>query len=445
VSSPLVTALAPAADALPAAPRVRSGTVSRTRLVTRLTAGRDAPIATVVAPAGYGKTTLLAEWASSDHRPFSWISLADRPAGDAIRAVARALTGPPQVIVVDDAHLGATSLIRRLLLAAASLPGGRTLALASRHPVGEPLGRLRAHRLVTELGLADLAMTRLEAARLVRDAGTELGEAELAALHDATEGWPAALYLATVRRGEETGRFSGADRLVAEFLRDELLAALTREQRRFLRRTVILSQLTAPLCDAVLEIHGSAFVLDGLVRAGLPIAPLDRCAASFRCHPLLRDLLRAELGRLEPELEPRLHERAAAWYGTHDDPAAALEHAAAAGDRQTAAQLLWLLAPADLAEGRQAALGRHLSLHPAREIGRDSMLSVLAASWHLAEGRCARAELALEAAERALAERPGDDDVGAGIALLRAGIARGGVPQMAGDAARAGALAAPES
>src|SRR4051794_36347369 len=423
--------------------------VPRTRLVARLAARRDAAIATLVAPAGYGKTTLLAEWARADPRPFAWISLAAQPAGAALRALLRMLDGPPRVLVVDDAHLARPPELRRLLLAAAALPDGATLALASRRPPGEPVGRLRAQRLLVELGLPELALTRVEAAQLLRAAGAEIAGDELEALYRKTGGWPAALYLATVAGADEDleaiGGFSGADRLVAEFLRDELLAGLTGEQRRFLRRTAILSRLTAPLCDAVLETPGSAGILAALVRAGLPIEPLDRNEASFRCHPLLAQLLRAELARMEPDLEPQLHAPAAAWHGAHGDCDEALQHAVARGDPPAGAELLWRLAPAQLGEGREAQLGRRLGLFPPREIGGDAALSVLAAAHHLADGRRARAELSLEAAERSLADRPGDAGAAAATLVLRACIARGGVNQMARDAARAGTLAAPES
>jgi LuxR family maltose regulon positive regulatory protein len=442
VSSPLVIAPAPPAGLSAAAPpRLRAGIVARPRLLARLAAATDAPIVTLVAPAGYGKTTLLAQWARADERPFVWLSLATQPVADAIAALVAMLDGAPGVLVVDDAHLADPHDMRKLLLAAAALPEGSAVALATRRPLGEPVGRLRAQRLLVELGLPELAMTPLEAALLVRAAGSELAGGALDALYRQTEGWAAALDLATTA-DDDAGGFSGADRLVAELLRDELLAGLTAPQRSFLRRTAILPRLTAPLCDAVLESSGSARVLADLVRAGLPLAPLDRYETGFRCHPLLTELLRAELARVEPDLEPRLHARAAAWHAARGEPAEALEHAVAGRDRAAVAQLLWSLAPAQLARGEEGLLGRRLGLFGAREIGRDPTLSILAAAHHLAEGRRARAELSLASAER---EGPGDDDAAVATLVLRACIARGGVSQMAADAARAGALAAPES
>src|SRR5690242_17243624 len=172
-------ALRPNARAAP--PRPRTGMVPRTRLVRRLEALSDTPIALVVAPAGYGKTTLLAEWAAADERPFGWVSLARRPAADALRAVL-ALTERdhgPQVLVVDDAQLAGPAGIRRLLEAAAGLPEGTTLALSSRRYPGEPAGRLRAQRLLADVTARDLAMTRLEAERLLRAVGAQLDAAAI--------------------------------------------------------------------------------------------------------------------------------------------------------------------------------------------------------------------------------------------------------------------------
>ncbi len=437
--------------ALAAPPRPRPGMVPRARLVGRLAALRRTPVALVVAPAGYGKTTLLAEWAAADPRPFGWLSLARRPADDALHAVL-SLTerdDDPQVLVVDDAQAAEPAALRRLLDAAAGLPEGTTLALSSRRYPGEPAGRLRAQRLLADVTARELAMTRLEAERLLRAVGAPLAGEAIDDLHGRTEGWPAALYLAAVARAEEgedtVAGFSGADRLVAEFLRDELLAELAPEQRAFLRRTSVLSTLTAPLCDAVLGEPGSAAALDALVRAGVPLAPADRCEMAFRCHPLLLAMLRAELSRAEPDLEPVLHRRAAAWLAARGEPAEAIGHAVAGGDRVATARLLWALAAGDLAAGRGALVDRHLAVFRPRELGADASLSLVAAGNHLVNGRRGPAELALEAVERALAAGPEDRERSAAAAILRAGIARRGAAQMAADAARAGGLAAPES
>jgi len=123
-----------------APPRLRDGTIPRVELVSRLRPRPPANVSLVVAPAGYGKTTLLSEWTRAERRQCSWISLATQPARDAARAAAHLLASGPQLLVVDDAHLADPPALRRLLLAGAALPEGSTLALASRRPLGEPLG-----------------------------------------------------------------------------------------------------------------------------------------------------------------------------------------------------------------------------------------------------------------------------------------------------------------
>jgi LuxR family maltose regulon positive regulatory protein len=161
---------------------------------------------------------------------------------------------------------------------------------------------------------------------------------------------------------------------------------------------------------------------------------------AFRHHPLVAAALRAELKRLEPELEPRLHRRAASWQARNGAHTAAIEHAVAGGDIARAGELLWGLAGGCVGEGREAKLGDWLALFPERQLTLQSALSLSCAAYHAAEGRAGHAEHALDIAERS----PGRSHA-AGIAALRAMIGRHGVRRMAADAARAGELAPPES
>src|SRR3954468_8342298 len=294
-------------------PRVlRPGTVRRARLVRRLVGCRDRPVALITAPAGYGKTTLLAEWELRDARPFTW-SAADDADGALLAVQAAVSAGAPRVIVLDEAERVASGDLRRLLAVAGDLPPGAMLALASRAVLAEPAGRLRAQRLLLELGPADLAMTHLEAARMLAAAELTLDEDQVARLLARTEGWPAALSLAAtslegvVDVDRAIAGFSGADRILADYLQCDLLARLTPSERTLLRRGSILSRLSGPLCDAVLGVHGSGATLRSLMRAGLPLTPLDRCDLAYRQHPLLASMLSAELMRVEPELAPSLH------------------------------------------------------------------------------------------------------------------------------------------
>ena len=435
------------APLIPTLPPLRPGTVMRPRLVRRLMAGATTPVTLIVAPAGYGKTTLLAEWAARDERPFVWVSLATDSVDDATDLVQSARRTPvPQVIVVDDADAASAAPMRRLLEDASCLPRGTTLALASRAWPAAGTGRLRAHGLLVELGAADLALTRLEAALLVDAVGARLGAEQLDHLLARTQGWPAALYLAAVSVADAPdtaaalAEFGGSERAVADYLHDELLSTLTEDERAFLRRTSILSRLGAESCDAVLETHGSGALLSAFERSGLPMISLDRHERAFRLHPLLAELLQAELVRREPELAPTLHRRAAHWHAGADEPAEAIRHAVVCGDAELGGRLLWSLAPTYAAEGKIALLGQWLGRFGARAISEEPALALTAAVHHLAAGRRAAASGALDASERAVGSAPP-----AAIRLLRACVARDGLIQMGRDANGARDLLPPDS
>jgi LuxR family maltose regulon positive regulatory protein len=299
---------------------------------------------------------------------------------------------------------------------------------------------------VLEITTRDLAMTHLEAAMLFAAAGVTLTAEQVAGLIERTQGWPAALYLAALAIAEEPdadvaiARFGGADRMVTDYLSDELLSELDPEDQAFLRRTAPFGDLNGPLCDAVLDVRGSAARLKRLARAGTPLEPLDRCDVAFRHHPLVTAMLRAELTRIEPELEPLLHRRAAVWHARHGDPIASIRHATAGGDVARAGEMLWELAGGCVGDGREAMLGGWLRPFPARQLMVQPALALTTAAFHAAEGRAGQAERSLNAAERAITPAHA-----AGLAALRATLGRHGIARMAVDAARARELAAPES
>ncbi len=307
------------------APRAATDEVSRTALVNRLRAAASLPVAALVAPDGYGKTTLLAQWAARDPRPFSFVELASlaeesRAAQIGETALAALDTGSPFVVVVDDADLldeRAADLVAALIR---RVPPGSTLALAGRMLPIPSLPRLRANGALLELGPTDLAFTRRETRVLLRARGVDRTDGELAALLCVTEGWPAA-----VAADAHTGL---------------LLERLSRAQREFLRRTSILDRLGAPLCDAVLGRRDSARVLATLAPETPFLVPLDRAGNWFRHHEALRAQLQAELEELEPALVPLLEQRAADWFEAHGDAESAVRCALQAGDAERAARII---------------------------------------------------------------------------------------------------------
>ena len=187
------------------------------------------------------------------------------------------------------------------------LPTGSRLALGTRAEPPLPMARLRAGADVVEVGVDELAMTGLEGRALLDAVGVQLTDAEMDQLLDRTEGWPVGLYLAALALKAGGSRehagvpFSGDDRLMADYLRTELLARLSEAEVSFLTRTSVLDRMSGRLCDAVLDRTGSGAVLESLAHSNLLLVALDRHGEWYRYHHLFRDLLRAELQRREPD------------------------------------------------------------------------------------------------------------------------------------------------
>jgi LuxR family transcriptional regulator, maltose regulon positive regulatory protein len=363
------------------APATRAGVVARTTLLDRLFAS-DEPLITVVAPPGYGKTTLLAQWAERLGPRAAWVSCektdndpvafwtAVITALDQIAPVSPAASQllatsgggvdvipslvstfgtvrGPLVLVLDHAE-AVTSRECRTSIAefALRVPEGWRLAMASRDPIPIPTAQLRMQGRIVEIGTTELAMARNEASELVRAAGVEVADSRMDELLQRTEGWPAGLYLAALAMRDsspaEGFTFTGDDRLMGDYLRSELLTRVSSSQASFFMRTSVLDRMSGPLCDAVLGGNGSARVLEQLVSRNLLVVPLDRGGEWYRYHHLLRELLQTELRRNDPDLVPELHSRAAVWYESNGMPEIAVDHAQAAGDVEQVARLCWI-------------------------------------------------------------------------------------------------------
>ena len=409
----------------------------------------------LIAPAGYGKTTLLSEWAACDGRRFAWIDLGagDRDSDRLVASVKRTVhdTEPPTVLVVDNAHLVSTpETFDALDDVARSMPSGSQLALASRCEPGLPVGSLRVHRRVFELRTGDMAMTRSEASALLTAAGIHLASDGLDTLMDRTEGWPVGLYLAALSLRAQPkvdvalSRFAGDDQVVADYLRDELMARLEPDQVDFLLRTSILETLSGPVCDAVLGHGGSGRILGTLARSNILLVSLDRGGTLYRYHPLFREMLHSELRRLEPLREPELHARASAWHEEHGDVDSAIHHAVAAGDPERCGQLLWRHASSYIGHGRNDALAGWLNHFNDDQLAAAPSLAVAAASSRLAAGDGQQASHWAAAAGRGLARRSSSKRgaLDGAVAVLQALLAERDLAHMGRDAARACALAA---
>ncbi len=463
-------------------PVVRPGAVRRLALIEQLRRGKPYPIVSVVAPPGYGKTTLLSQWAERNGQAFAWVSVDDGDndpkvllsyVAEALNAVEPidgrvfdALASPvssvpgsvvprlgaafssmtsPVALVLDDEHALHNSECRAALSVLADhVPAGSRLALAGRAEPPLRVARLRAEGKILEIGPNDLSLTCDEASSLLRNADVALGEDEVAGLHRRTEGWPAGLYLAALylREGGPLASaavsFGGGDRLVSEYMESEFLSRISRRQRVFLTRTAVLERLSGPLCEAVLNVAGSAVTLAELARSNMLLVPLDRHGEWYRYHHLFRDMLLAELHRLEPELIPVLQRRAAGWCALNGRPEEALEYSMAAGDVDTAAGLVEKIGVPTQRQGRATTLQRWLRwLEDRGGIEGHPMAAVMASILFAMTARPAEAERLADAVDRwqyGDPARPGDPSAEAWAALLRAVLCRRGAEQMRADA-----------
>ncbi len=421
--------------------------IHRPRLIHPLTETAGQPLVAVVAPAGYGKTTLLWDWAERDARPFAWVTLdaedndpacLDASVGLALDRVAPQRGTGRLVLVLDDlqalhepaAHVALAALLLRL-------PAEVTLALASRTPPQLPLARLRAQGRVVELGPRDLAMDVGESAAMLELAGLELGREDVARLVRCTEGWAAALSLGAITLGdrslpESAAAFSGADRLVADFVRDEVLGVLSPELRRFLLETSVLATLTGELCDRVLQRDGSGAALVELRRQHGLLIPLDRSDERFRHHRLLAEMLRTELRRLEPERATELHRRASDCFRDAGEDDRAVRHAISAGDITAAGRLIWSVAPRAVSHGDRQRVEGWLSRFTDADRRATPTLALASASTQFASGQGHLVEHWAQAAAAAPVSSPA---VEAAARIMRAALARDGLARMRAEAA----------
>ncbi|MCU0505257.1 MAG: LuxR C-terminal-related transcriptional regulator [Chloroflexi bacterium] len=473
-------------------PAPHPSTVARERLTGLLLAEPRPSAVAVVAPPGYGKTVLLADWAARETRAVAWLTLdtydndssvfltylaaaidriepIDPAVGAALTAHgSRALAttvprlaselhrrGRPGVLVLDDLH----NLVDRTCLDALGvlldlLPPGFQVAMAARTTPDLPFGRLRARRQLLEIGRDQLAFDAEEAQALAARAGHPLGRDEARALADRTEGWAAAIYLAALAGGRDRSRtaeaagVSGREGYIADYLDAELRPALDDQDVALLTRTSILDAVEPELAAVVAGMPDGPERLRRLVRMNLLISEVAGRAPAYRYHTLLRDYLRAELGRREPDAEPALHGRAAAWYATAGRPELAIEHAIASGDVDAAALLVEEATQRTYLQGNGDRLDRWLGIFDDAAFARRPCLAVGAAFFHALSGRPEAADHLADIVERSSfdgAPANGAASFESARAMLRASMVRHGPDAAVADAAFAVAAERPGS
>ncbi|MGI8539886.1 MAG: LuxR C-terminal-related transcriptional regulator [Rubrobacteraceae bacterium] len=366
------------------APPPRAEAVLRPRLTRRMNEGRKLTL--VCAPAGYGKTTLVGEWAAEGDRPVAWLSLdegdndptrfmtylvaalrtVEEGVGEGVSGALRSV-GPPSVeamltallnevsaagrdlvLVLDDYHvIGAKAVGDALAFMLDHLPPRMRLVVATREDPNLPLARLRARNDLTELRAADLRFTRLEAAEFLEEAaGLDLSDGEVGALEARTEGWVSGLQLAAIsmKGRDDTSNFiesfTGSHRFILDYLLEEVLHRQPERVRDFLLRTSVLDGMSGPLCDALTGRKDGRGMLEALERGNLFVVPLDDEREWYRYHHLFADALQARSMGERPERIPVLHRRASEWHEENGLMVDAIRHALAAGDFERAASLV---------------------------------------------------------------------------------------------------------
>jgi LuxR family transcriptional regulator, maltose regulon positive regulatory protein len=420
--------------------------VSRGALVDRLVAERPRRLTLLDAPAGWGKTTLLAEWLadSRESRRFAWFTI-DRSDNDAVRFWAYAIaalraaqpaigveaaaslgvsgTDPRDIVlpelinelanvdeglvlVLEDYHLVQSAEIHAAVaFLIEHMPPTLEVAIATRSDPPLPLARMRARGELLEFRATELAFSRAETDVLLTGVlGEALPAEALDLLVGRTEGWAAGLYLAALslagredRRGFVEELVLG-DRHIVDYLGGEVLDGLDEDTRSFLLETSVLDRLSGPLCDAVTRRDDSTRRLDEIERANLFLVPLGARRGWYRYHHLFGELLRQELAHVDPQSVPDLHLRAATWLATEGSIDDAIRHACAAGDQTLAAELVITHWRAAFNRGELATVDRWLDELPEAIVSGDPDLALARAWVAMDRGRAREAERWLEGA-----------------------------------------------
>jgi LuxR family maltose regulon positive regulatory protein len=457
-------------------PHLRPRSIRRAELIEAARAS-DCRVVGITAPAGYGKSTLLTQWALTEDRRVMWVSLDRLDDDPAILltllayAYARASSSYPDVSV-DIGGLGMSVLGRaapRLASVLRTSPFSFALMLDDLQELRSPachdvLGvvisgiprnsqliaasrseqphvpRLRASGDALEFVASDLALDASGAQQIFSEAHVDLSPDLAAVVVERTEGWPVGLYLAALIASDSKGdavSVSGEDPYVADYLYRESLINLSEDSQRFLRRTAVLDQLCGPLCDSILGGSDAYQQIRDLEALNMFLIPLDRRREWYRYHALFREFLLGELRRVEPDVITKLHLRAADWYGTNGSSVMAVEHLLNTAERDRCARLMSALALQVYQAGQMATLKRWLSALGDAAIKDYPPLAVVAGWLAVIDGQTDEAERWAAIADAStfdLVPEDGTASFDSARAMLRAAMCAAGPNQMMTDA-----------
>jgi LuxR family maltose regulon positive regulatory protein len=442
-------------------PPTRPEIVSRPRLIERLNEGLYRKLSLISAPAGFGKTTLVTEWAGNlrldggeengivdriawlsldegDNEPVRFLTYFiaalnhregdDGEVGQGALSMLQAPQPPPAnsilislindlatipekiIFILDDYHLIETQPIHQaLVFLLENLPPQLHLVIATRQDPNLSLGRLRARDQLTELRAADLRFSSSEAAEFLNKVmGLNLSAQDIAELETRTEGWIAGLQLAAISmqgRKDHTGfikSFTGSNRLVLDYLVEDVLNQQPEDVQDFLMQTAVLNQLTASLCDALTGQKNSQETLELLDQANLFIVPLDVERHWYRYHHLFADLLRQRLRQTQPEQLAILHIQASEWFKNQGLNREAIQHSLDGRDFRSAAELIKATAMDIIQQGEHTTVFKWINALPEASVKADPYLCVLHARALQLAGELETSDARLIDAENAL-------------------------------------------
>jgi LuxR family maltose regulon positive regulatory protein len=467
-------------------PRLPASFIRRTRLLERLQQGMERALTLVSAPAGFGKTTLVAQWLAESGTPVAWLSLEpedndpvrflsyliaalqrlDPHIGTTVLPLLQAPRRPPLerimalvindliagaardfALMLDDYHvITAEAIHRALIFLLGHLPSYMHLIIATRADPPLLLAGLRARRQLTEVRAADLRFATDEVSEFLREVmKLDLEASAIAALERRTEGWVVGLQLAglSLQGGVDVSTFlaafSGSHRFVLDYLSEEVLSRQPAAVQTFLLHTSILERLSGALCDAVTSQQRSQAMLEALDRANLFVVALDEERGWYRYHHLFAEVLKSRLQEAEASLVAQLHRRASAWYEQHEMLAEAIQHALAAPDLERAIRLIEHHGISFALRGQVHTMLGWLNALPDAVVRRNARLGLYSAAMLLFTNQVEAAEARLQEIEQGLQVTTSNDQdhmIRGQIAIIRANLVRS-----CGDLARAVALA----
>ena len=400
-------------------PPLRAGLVPRLRLIEKLNSGIKKKLILIQAPAGYGKTTLIVEWLShigkrhvmysidkNDNELLRFLtyiifsikqvdpSVCDRalpfihspeihPAHIILTHLINDLEciQQPTTIVIDDYHLISSKEIHKALsFLLHNLPPKLQIVIVSRKELPFPISLLRAGNQVLELNIFDLRFTKQEIKAFVE--GTlkvDLSHEELDEIDRKTEGWITSLQLSLMGTRwrdsiEHFQKLSGNDRLIAEYLLDEVIMQQPAETQDFLLKTSVCDRFCAPFCNSLLGINNSLNIIRNLERSNLFIIPLDDIGLWYRYHHLFAELLQSRLGAHQPDAISVLWKKASDWHAASGNVEEAIEYSLKAEDYEGSVKMIEPVIAQVLSTGGRERVIRWLSNFPLNNLRQSQRL-----------------------------------------------------------------------